>query len=486
MEHFYDGQIRRYLTQFMRLMSNFSYKDARGNLTRIPVRYGDMNRQVATTLKQNSENILNSAPFIACYIKSLDLARDRLQNPSYINKMNIRERQWEYTDEDPTSPTYGQTIEDYGNTQGENYTVERLMPTPFNLQFTADIWSTNTDQKLQILEQILVLFRPALEIQTTSNYIDWTSLSYVELSSINWTSRQVPAGTENDIDISNLTFTCPIWISTPAKVKKLGIITKIITNIFTEPTGSVSDGNLSFDNPNALSVITPGNLSVLVNNNTVKLVKATTKVAADSRFVDIQIRAGTKVNWNSLLELYPGKFRTGLSYIELKKIDGSIVVGYLSINPNAEEEAEVAHIQLDGETVLNTDIADVSSTYIRGTINAIIDPTSFDPGNAPDIDTRYLILEDINTAPFDDENDRPTAWKKYGRDSVNGERFVAHANDIIQWNGTYWDVIFSSQQSQDITYITNSYTGIQYKWDGVEWTKSIDGIYEPGDWRLVL
>ncbi len=73
MEHFYDGQIRRYITQFIRLMSNFTYKDSRGTLVQVPVRYGDMSRQVAGVLKKNSENVLNSAPFIACYIKSLGM-----------------------------------------------------------------------------------------------------------------------------------------------------------------------------------------------------------------------------------------------------------------------------------------------------------------------------------------------------------------------------------------------------------------------------
>ena len=171
MEHFYDGQIRRYLTQFIRLLSNFSYKDNRGNLVQIPVRYGDMTRQVASTLKKNSENVIASAPFIACYIKGLDFNRAMLQDPTYVSKMNIRERQYGYVDENPESPTYGQTIEDYANVQGENYTVERLMPMPYKLTFTADIWSTNTEQKLQILEQMLVLFRPALELQDRKSVV---------------------------------------------------------------------------------------------------------------------------------------------------------------------------------------------------------------------------------------------------------------------------------------------------------------------------
>jgi len=484
MEHFYDGQIRRYLNQFMRLMSNFTVKDGRGNLTRIPVRYGDMNRQVASVMKKNSENILNSAPFIACYIKGLDLARDRLQDPSFVSKMNIRERQWEYVDENPDSPTYGETIQDYGNTQGENYTVERLMPTPFNLQFTADIWTTNTDQKLQILEQILVLFRPALEIQTTSNYIDWTSLSYVELASINWSSRNIPQGTENDIDIANLSFTCPIWISTPAKVKKLGIITKIIANIFTEPEGTVGNGELIFGNPNSQVIVTPGNFSLLITDNIARLVKSTNIIKGDG-FTEVITKAGVRASWQTLIDLYPGQFRTGLSYIEITKPDGEVVIGYLNLSPIDEDQMEFMNISFDGETLLNTDIADLDNTYTRGTVNAVIDPTTFNPG-IPSVDTRYLILEDINTDTTIDEEDMPVAWKKFGAGDATTTRFVAHTNDIIQWDGVQWNVIFDSQTSTEVIYITNAYTGTQYKWDGTEWSKSVDGEYTPGQWRLVL
>ena len=35
MQHFYDGQIRRYITQIVRLMSNFSYKDGSGVTTEV-------------------------------------------------------------------------------------------------------------------------------------------------------------------------------------------------------------------------------------------------------------------------------------------------------------------------------------------------------------------------------------------------------------------------------------------------------------------
>jgi hypothetical protein len=188
------------------------------------------------------------------------------------------------------------------------------------------------------------------------------------------------------------------------------------------------------------------------------------------------VKGGTKINWNTLLDLYPGKFRSGLSHIELTKPDGGRIVGYLSLNPFDESEAEVLNVQFDGETLLNTAIPDLTNSNSRGTINAIINPLTFNPGT-PSADSRYLILEDIVAS----EDSGPSAWL-----NGDGSDFAASANDIIQWDGDKWNVIFDSAGISDITYITNSYTGIQYKWDGEQWSKSVDGMYYPKEWRLVL
>ena len=160
----------------------------------------------------------------------LELDRDRLADATYTGKVHLRER------------AYDANGEEYLNTQGKNVTVERLMPTPYTLQVSADIWSTNTDQKLQIMEQILMLFNPSLEIQTTDNYVDWTSLSVVEIENVNFSSRSIPVGTESEIDIATLGFRTPIYISPPAKVKKLGVITSIIMSIFNETKGTIDLG----------------------------------------------------------------------------------------------------------------------------------------------------------------------------------------------------------------------------------------------------
>src|SRR6056300_1661472 len=128
MQHFYDGQIRRYVTQYTRMMSNFSYKDAKGNLTQVPVLYGDLTRQVAHILRDNSENKIPSAPRMAVYITGLELDRARVSDKTYSNKVNIRER------------AYDADGKEYLNLQGKNYTFERLMPTPYKLTMNVDLW----------------------------------------------------------------------------------------------------------------------------------------------------------------------------------------------------------------------------------------------------------------------------------------------------------------------------------------------------------
>jgi hypothetical protein len=171
--------------------------------------YADPDRQVAHIINQNSENAVQTAPMIAIYMSELELDTSRLSDSSYVGKVHIRER------------SFNEETQEYENNQGNSYTVERLMPTPYKLGIKVDIWSTSTDQKLQILEQILMLFNPSLEIQTTDNYIDWTSLTVVDLVSTNLSSRSVPVGAATEIDIATLTLSTPIWISPPAKLKRL-------------------------------------------------------------------------------------------------------------------------------------------------------------------------------------------------------------------------------------------------------------------------
>jgi hypothetical protein len=448
-------------------MSNFSYKDAKGKLTQVPVRYGDMNRQVAQILSKNSENVIQSAPFISCYIKDIQFDRDRMQDPSYIEKRQIRER-------DVNSDGTG-----FLNTQGSNYTVERIMPSPYKITFNADIWTTNTEQKFQLWEQIAVLFNPALEIQSTDNYLDWTSLSYLEISNMVFESRSIPAGLESDISICNLSFISPIWITPPAKIKQMGIITKIIANIFAEPTGTLEGAPYTTElgltdlfggqTPSAKVVVSPGHFDLLVLGipNTWPIQYSATLLPIKDPAVYDELtnpKSVESAQWQSLLDLYPNHFRSGLSQIRLDTPSGNELVAYASLNPLNDFSLSLS---FDIDTIhADTNILG------RGTIDAIINPLTLKTGPVKN-GTRYLILEDIPT--------EAKAWR-----NSNGTPFTANANDIIQSNGTSWTVIFDSQATTEMTWITNSYTGIQYKWDGVQWNKSFEGVYDRGAWRLVL
>ena len=63
----------------------------------------------------------------------------------------------------------------------------------------------------------------------------------------------------------------------------------------------------------------------------------------------------------------------------------------------------------------------------------------------------------------------------------------AFANDIVEFNGTNWVVVFDSSQSAGVThFLTNSYTNDQYKWNGLGWISSWQGTYNAGYWRLIL
>jgi hypothetical protein len=463
MLHFYDGQIRKFLTQFVRVLSNFSIdlgKDDNGNniYRQVPVNYGDITRQVANIIKNNSENTLISAPKISAYITGLEYDRERMQNPYHIEKQHLRER-----DVDASG--------NYTNTLGAGYTIEKVMPSPFRLSVAADIFTTNTDMKLQIMEQILYLFNPDFEIQKSDNYIDWTSLSYIELTGTTFSSRTIPVGADSEIDVAQMTFSMPIWLSPPVKVSKLGVIQKIIMSIYDDDGGitkGLIDGSLM-----TRSYITPNNFGLLLTGNQIRLL-GTTGVnvssggdgfytgAKDPGLADPFETFGPAVNWKVLLDQY-GKITNGTSQIKLTQENGNEIVG------------TIATTSLD-ETILlfNIDTDTIPANTIPSVLK-IINPLTFEPSN-PSNGDRYLIVNDIgdSTNTFD-----ATAWGN----------LRASTNDIIQYNSSTgkWGVVWSVEDfDSTVEYVTNLNTGIQYKFNGTNWVKSYEGIYIGGKWTIVL
>ena len=220
MQYFYSGQIRNYRLQIIRAFSNFNIQYGTGELVRVPCRYGDPSRIAENVVRGGSENKVLSCPFITCFITGITMNNARRQDPTLVDTVQVNER------------LYDSEIQQYQNSIGNRYTVQRYMPVPYDFTIQVDIWTNNVDQKEQLAEQIMVLYNPSVEFQTSVNPLDWSVISLLEMQdNIIWTSRTIPQGTENPIDVMTMTFKVPAWINPPAKVKRQAIIQEIITSI---------------------------------------------------------------------------------------------------------------------------------------------------------------------------------------------------------------------------------------------------------------
>ena len=457
-QFFYDAQIRRFLLQFTRIFSNFQVMyGAQGSenesLLRVPVRYGDWTRQAQTVAQNNSASSMPSVPVITFYISGMEYDRPRMQEPYFVSKTQVRQRRY-----DPDTDTYD-------TTQGNAFTVERLMPVPYNMTINCDIWTSNTNQKLQLFEQISTLFNPALEIQSTDNYLDWTSLSVVELTRTTWSSRTIPVGTDDPIDIMTMQFGVPIWISSPAKVKKLGVVEKIITSMY----DAQGDTNEAIANDDLLlgtrQKITPYGYQALLIGNKLQALKRSSVVNPSNDNTEPQTASFSNEQWPAVLGAY-GQYRPGITQIRLDDQwgDGTQIIGTVTVDPT---DSRFLLMDIDQDTVPQNTLPAVT---------AVINPLTSGPSQglpAAAVGQRYLILDSIGS----DLNILPAqAWGG----------IVANANDIIEFNGTQWQVSFDSRDDDTVQFTTNITTGLQYRWTGVEWVKSYEGLYPGGEWSIVL
>jgi hypothetical protein len=466
---FYDEQIRRYLLQFTRMFSLFEVEYGRNeqgtnDLIRVPIRYGDASRNAQTILNQNSANSLNATPLMTFHITALAYDRERMQEPYHVNKMFVRQRTW-----DPGT-------ESYETTQGNAFQVERLMPVPYKLTIDLDIWTSNTNQKMQLFEQIATLFNPALEIQATDNYIDWTSLSVCNLDNVKWTSRSVPQGTGDPIDIMTMTFSMPIWISSPAKIKKLGVVERVIFSIFDaqgDAANAISNSDLLLG---TRIKVTPGGYQVLLLDNQLQVLQSTQPPVQPDRLslepFGFPVAENPQITWPAVIGMY-GVLRPGISYITLADPwdpdNGSPVVGTIAVNP-ADDRLLIYNI--DPDTMPQNTLAPV---------DAVVNPLTSGPNDGLDsslIGQRYLLNESTGS---ESNLNNPIAWI-----GTNNQPLIANANDIIEFDGSRWVIAFHSQGTTGPQYVTNLTTGIQYYWNGIKWAKSIDGLYPGGEWTLVL
>ena len=451
----YDNQIRRFLIQFAKIFSNWQVtkgKDPAGNdiLVRVPIMYGDSSRQAATIIANNSASNLPSAPMITYYISGLEYNQKWLQDPTFVDKVNVRQR------------TYNQETQQYEQTQGQAFTIERLMPAPYTLKITVDFWTTNMQQKLELVEQLGTLFNPALEIQSTDNFIDWTSLSVIFQDGLTFTSRSIPQGTGNPIDVMTWKFTMPIWISTASKLKKLGVIQKIIASIYQGTAlQDMQDDDLLLG---TRQKITPYGYKLLLIGNSLQLLPADQDFYPPNQDLDLPPSPDTSLYWSSLLNVY-GTISPGVSQIWLQ-------------NPymNTEIVGTIVPDPIDDRLLIFNIDPDTLPQNTLDPVDSVINPLTAGPGAglpSPVDGRRYLLVENIGSP---------------GNSTIAWGSLVANANDIIEYDAAHsmWYVAFDSQATTTVEYVTNLTTGVQYRWADEAWMKSWEGWYGQGDYSIVI
>ena len=454
-QFFYDNQIRRFLIQFAKIFSNWQVtkgKDPAGNpiLVRVPIMYGDSSRQAATIIANNSASNLPSAPLITYYISGLEYNQKWTQDPTYVDNIQVRQR------------SYNAETGQYETVQGQAFTIERLMPVPYTLRISVDFWTTNYNQKLEIIEQLGTLFNPALEIQSTDNFVDWTSLSAVFQDGLTFSSRTIPVGTGNPIDVMTWKFYMPIWLSTASKLKKMGVIEKIIASIFQgNALTDIQDDDLLLG---TRVKVTPYGYKLLLLGNQLQILPADEAFYPSNTNLDLPPSPTTDVYWSSVLNVY-GTIKPGISQIWLQNpyINHDIVG---TIVPNPSDDRFLIY-SIDPDTLPQNTLDPVN-----GVINPqVTGPNSGLPG--PINGVRYLIVENIGNT-----EDTTVAWGN----------LVANANDIIEFdaNTMQWYVAFNSKIDVEVQYVTNLSTAIQYRYVDGTWMKSYEGYYDQGDYSIVI
>jgi len=197
---------------------------------------------------------------------------------------------------------------------------------------------------------------------------------------------------------------------------------------------------------------------IFYTGNQMKLVKPE-EVVSDSGVITKV--APTKETWQALIEVY-GTLVTGTTEIRLELATGNELIGQITYHPT------------DPTILLFTPNTDTMPLNTLTAVTAIINPLNVDADDlaSPTTGTRYLLTDSIGA----DDNENFSVWGTV----------VANANDIIEYDGTNWVVVFDSSNNADTEYVTNTNTGTQYRWTGTDWVKSVEGLYRGGDWSLAI
>lgn len=448
----YDAQIRRYLMQFARVFGSISIrmldpKRQTWMTRRVPIRLALTNRQVAHILRQSNENVALVVPMMTVAVTGMAYNQSRVFPVQHVERTRIYERGWDREKEEYTAEL------------GQSWTLTRYMPVPYDMTVELSVWTSNIEQKLQIFEQIAVMFNPSVEIQGSDSPYDWGSLSIVTLSDVNWTTTNYDLIELDNIEILTMTFNVPIWITAPAKLEENRSIHHIIQRVLDADTSPGAD---LF--PRDILVSVGGSLAEVFVTDAID-----NWIEVDG--TDILLRGpdgettkddGTPWSWEDVLKPFGAV------------IDGSSEI-YLLDETRIETPLEGIRGTLQTTPDPNRLIWSPDPTTLPvatlAPVDAVIDPLKVWPGNGLPVatdGTRYLVTSDVGPN---------SAWG-----SID-----ARAGDIVEYNGGIWLRPFvAANRTGEHHWVLNQQTGELLAWNGKSWTSAVSGEYPPGLWRIAL
>jgi hypothetical protein len=210
--------------------------------------------------------------------------------------------------------------------------------------------------------------------------------------------------------------------------------------------------------------VTPYGYKIFLINNTLQILPDGVPFTPQNDDINFpEQNPNTDIKWSAFLNVY-GNVQSGISQIWLQNpyMDTDIV-GTISLNPIDDR---LLTYNIDVDTLPQNTLNSVTS---------IINPQHKGPdAGLPNASAgqRYLIIDNIGAV----NSEFSPAW---------GE-VVANANDIIEHDGTKWNVSFDSQNEANVQFVTNLTTSVQYRYTDGVWVKSYEGWYAAGDFSVVI
>lgn len=210
-DYYYGEQIRTVINQFAQVFSELyvtvgkNDNNSENNYVRIPIVYGSPDKVVTAIKNEHTQNKMLRVPMFSIVLDGITIPLDRKSGTN--------------TDHRRTVFPLG------GDIKKDTRALYRSKAFPYTFQVSVVAYTSNTDQMFQITEQLLLLFDPLLQFQTSDSPYDWVKVIDAEMTSVDINENRNP---ENDGRFLQTTFGFDVlaYISPPANLKD-NIIRKI-------------------------------------------------------------------------------------------------------------------------------------------------------------------------------------------------------------------------------------------------------------------